>query len=98
MKPFTFVRPKQRRRVDHLAKMIAGDVGLIRIIGKRVGVVAKCRDLHLVLFAQRANIVGLRLREVLDIDMARAAVRPILFRARPAHDFDALITFAAGEG
>src|SRR5215218_6087204 len=48
-------------------------------------------------FARSANIFGLRPRKTLYIDMASPAIRPILFRARPAHHFDALITFAAGE-
>ena len=50
------------------------------------------------LHIQRAHIVGLRLCKILAIDVASAAIRTILFGARPAHHFDALVPFTAGEG
>ena len=78
--------------------MRADDFGLVGVIRERVGVVTERRNLHAMLFAQAANVVGLRLREAGHVDVADAAVRPIHLGARPAHDFDALVTFAGGEG
>ena len=59
MKPFTFVRPRSGAGVDHFRKVTAGNLGFVRIIRQRVGVVAERGNLDAVLLAQAADIVGL---------------------------------------
>jgi hypothetical protein len=78
--------------------MRAGDFGLASVVGKRVGIVAERRDLDVMFRAKRADVVGLAFRKTGHIDVARAAVGPVFLGAWPAHDFDALVTFAASEG
>ncbi len=98
MKPLTFDEAQQRSRVDHFSKMGPGDLGFVRIVRQCVGVVAESGYLDAVLLAECADIVGLRLREPVDVDVANAAVRPIFFGLGPAHDLDALVTDAGGGG
>ena len=97
MKPLTFARPKSGAASITLRKWRRTDFRFVRIVRERVGVIAQRRNVHAVLFAQPANVVGLGLREIGDIDVAHAAVRPVLLRFRPAHHLDALVAFAAGE-
>src|SRR3954464_6690321 len=49
-------------------------------------------------FAQSPNIVSLHLRESRHVDVANAAVRPVRFGARPAHDLDAFKSFRVRDG
>ena len=52
---------EQLAGVDHFSEVTAGNLGLVGIVREGVGVVAKRGDLDAMLFAQAANVVGLRL-------------------------------------
>ncbi len=50
--------------------MAAGDLGFVGIVGEGVGVIAERGNLDFVFLAECANVVGLSLGEVFDIDVA----------------------------
>jgi hypothetical protein len=50
-----------------------------------------------VFLAHRAHVISLGLSKPIDVDMANATIPAIPRVRRPAHHFDALVTFATGK-
>ena len=74
--------------------MLLRPLGLSFVGRQLIRIVAERRNRHAVLFAQRSDVVSLRLRESLNVDVRDTAILAIRTARRPAHHFDALVAFS----